>query len=101
MAQAVRATDGKVPVIPFIWPYCEGGPCYEEQHPPYANNETGQGQSHVSDAMIRSMIEVPYEAGAAATLCEHDRLQATFLTGLRSAHRWRCVPEQVHRVCGG
>ena len=31
---------------------------------------------------------------------EHDRLQATFLTGLRCSHRWRCVPAQRPRPTG-
>ena len=75
--QAVRATNGKVPVIPFIWPYCEGGPCYEELAPPFANNATGMGGSHVSEAMIQSMIEVPYAAGAGQSSISSNILRQT------------------------
>ena len=56
-------------MIPYIWPYCEGGPCYQDKTPPYATN----GTKHVSDAMIQTMIETPYAAGAAATLFWIDR----------------------------
>ena len=69
VGQAVRATNNTVPVIPYIWPFCEGGPCYQDKTAPFANN----GSKHVSDAMIQAMIEVPYSAGAAAALFWIDR----------------------------
>ena len=69
VGEAVRATNNTVPVIPYIWPFCEGGPCYQDKTAPFANN----GSKHVSDAMIQAMIEVPYSAGAAATLFWIDR----------------------------
>ena len=66
VAQAVRGTDGRVPVIPYMWPYCEGGPCYEDKAPPYKNNGSRGGEDHVSRAMLRAMVETPYSAGAAS-----------------------------------
>ena len=73
VAQAVRGTDARVPVIPYIWQYCEGGPCYESKAPPYTNNRTTRGQDHVGREMVKAMVETPYSAGAAATLFWIDR----------------------------
>ena len=46
-------------------------------------------------AFNTSMLELMFERG------EHDRLQATFLTGLRSPHRWRRVPRPAAALQGG
>ena len=47
-----------------------------------------------ADVMLYGVSEQYKESGNCrleANYGEHDRLQATFLAGLRCSHRWRCV----------
>ena len=57
------------------------------------------------DAWLQAAADGDLRQGSEATRAdgeggEHDRLQASFLAGLRSSHRWRCVADRAPHVQG-